>query len=49
MQYKFTVKRVNEASLFEVTTSRSCEDVNGFHNVMFGPGDEAIISCSVSR
>ena len=47
LQYKFTVQRVNEASLFEVTTSRSCEDVNGFHNVMFGPGGEAMISCSV--
>ena len=49
LQYKFTVQRLNEASLFEVTTSRSCEDVNGFHNVMFGPGGEAIISCSVFR
>ena len=49
LQYKFTVQRVNEASLFEVTNSRSCEDVNGFHNVVFGPGGEAIISCSVSR
>ena len=49
LQYKFTVQRVNEASFFEVTTSRSCEDVNGFHNVMFGPGGKAIISCSVFR
>ena len=49
LQYKFTVQRVNEASLFEVATSRSCEDVNGFHNVMFGPGGQAIISCSVFR
>ena len=49
LQYKFTVQRVNEASLFEVTTSRSCEDVNGFHDVMFGPGGEAIIFCSVFR
>ena len=35
------MQRVNEASFFEVTSSassRSCEDVNGFHNVMFGPG-----------
>ena len=48
LQYKFTVQRVNEASFFEVTTSRSCEDVNGFHNVTFGPGGKAIIySCSV--
>ena len=39
------MERVNEASFFEVTTSRSCEDVNGFHNVMFGPGGKAIISC----
>ena len=30
--------RVNEASFFEVTTSSSCEDVSGFHNVTFGPG-----------
>ena len=43
----FTVQRVNEASFFEVTSSRSCEDVNGFHNIMFGPGGKAIISCSV--
>ena len=49
LQYKFTVQRVNEASFFEVTTSRSCEDVNGFHNVTFGPGGKAIISCSVVR
>ena len=47
LHYKFTVQRVNEASFFEVRTSRSCEDVNGFHNVMFGPGGKAIISCSV--
>ena len=41
---------VNEASFFEVTTSRSCEDVNGFHNVTFGPGGKAIIYfCSVFR
>ena len=38
LQYKFTVQRVNEASFFEVTTSRSCEAVNEFHNVTFGPG-----------
>ena len=49
LQYKFTVQRVNEASFFEVTTSRSCEDVSGFHNVMFGLGGKAIISCSVFR
>ena len=47
LQRKFTLQRVNEASFFEVTTSRSCEDVNGFHNVKFGPGGKAIISCSV--
>ena len=47
LQYKFTVQMVNEASFFEVTTSRSCQDVNGFHNVTFGPGGKAIISCSV--
>ena len=47
LQYKFTVQRVNKASFFEVTTSRSCENVNGFHNVMFGPGGKAIIYCSV--
>ena len=41
------MQRVNEASFFEVTTSRSCEDVNGFHNVTFGKGGKAIISCSV--
>ena len=42
------MQRVNEASFFEVTTSRSCEDVNGFHNVTFGPGGKAIIySCSM--
>ena len=34
---------VNEASFFEVTTSRSCEDVNGFRNFTFGPGGKAII------
>ena len=28
LQYKFTVQRVNEASFFELTTSRSCEAVN---------------------
>ena len=49
LQYKFTVQRVNEASLFEVTTSRSREDVNGFHNVTFGLGGKAIISFSVVR
>ena len=49
LQYKFTVQRVNEASFFEVTTSRSCEAVNEFHNVTFGPGGKAIISCSVFR
>ena len=44
------MQRVNEASFFEVTTSRSCEDVNGFHNVTFGPGGKAIIYfCSVFR
>ena len=37
------MQRVNEASFFEVTTSRSCEDVNGFHNVTFGQGGKAII------
>ena len=47
LQYKFTVQRVNEALLFEVTDSRSCEDVNGFHNAMFGPAGKTIISCSV--
>ena len=47
MQYKFTVQRVNEASFFEVTTSRSCEDVSGFHNVMFGPGNNVLLSVSV--
>ena len=31
------------------TTSRSCEAVSGFHNVTFGPGGKAIISCSVFR
>ena len=50
MKYKFTVQMVNEASFFEVTTSRSCEDVNGFHNVTFGPGGKEIIYfCSVFR
>ena len=49
LQYKFTVQRVNEASFFEVTTSRSCEAVNGFHNVTFGPDGKAIISGSVFR
>ena len=49
LQYKFTVQRVNGASFFEVSTSRSCEDVNGFQNVMFGPGGKAIVSCSVFR
>ena len=49
MQHKFTVQRVNEASFFEVTTSSSCEDVNGNHNVTFSPGGKAIISCSVSQ
>ena len=43
LQYKFTVQRVNEASFFEVTISRSCEAVNRFHNVTFGPGGKAII------
>ena len=43
LQYKFTVQRVNEVSFFEVTTSRSCEAVNGFHNVTFGLGGKAII------
>ena len=33
----------------QVTTSRSCEAVNGFHNATFGPGGKAIISCSVFR
>ena len=49
LQYKFTpaVQRVNGASFFEVTTSRSCDDVNGFHNVTFGPGGKTIISCLV--
>ena len=37
------MQRVNEASFFEVTTSWSCEDVNGFHNVMFGPGGNNIL------
>ena len=49
LHYKFTVQRVNEASFFEVTTSRSCEDVKGFHNVTCGPGGKATISCSVFR
>ena len=38
------MQRVNEASFVEVTTSRSCEDVSGFHNVTFGLGGKAIIS-----
>ena len=38
LQYKFTVQRVNEASFFEVSTSK-----------MFGPGGKAIVSCSVLR
>ena len=33
---QFTVQRINEVSFFEVTSSRSCEDINGFHNVMKG-------------
>ena len=37
------MQRVNEASFFEVTTSGSCDAVNGFHNVTFGPGGKAII------
>ena len=41
--------QINEASLFEVTTSKSCDNVNGFHNVMFGPVGKAIISRSVFR
>ena len=49
LQYKFTVQRVNKASFFEVTTSRSCEAVNGFHNVTFCWGGKATISCSVFR
>ena len=36
------MQRVNEASFFDVTTSRSCEAVNGFHNVTFDPGGKAI-------
>ena len=44
-----TVQRVKEASFFEVTTSRSREDVNGFHHVTFGPGGKPVISCSVFR
>ena len=47
LQYKFTVRRVNEAAFFEVTTLRSCEGGNGFHNVTFGTGGKATISCSV--
>ena len=44
------MQRVNKASFFEVATSRSCADVNGFHNVTFGPGGKAIIYfCSVFR
>ena len=49
LQYKFTLHRVNEVWFLEVTTSRSCEAVNGFHNVTFGLGGKAIISCSVFR
>ena len=49
LQYKFTLQRVNEASFFEVITSRSCEAVNRFHNVTFGPGGKAMISCSLFR
>ena len=45
MHYKFTVQRVNKASFFEVTTSRSCEDVKGFYNVTFGLGGKATTSC----
>ena len=41
------MQRVNEASFVEVTISRRCEALNGFHNVTFGPGGKAIISCSV--
>ena len=41
------MQRVNEASVFEVTTSTSCKDINGFHNVMFGPGGKPLISCLV--
>ena len=37
------MQRVNEASFFEVTTSRSCKDVNGFHNVTFDQGGKVII------
>ena len=44
MQYTFTVQRVKRASFFEVTTSRSREDVNGFHYVTFGPGGKPVIS-----
>ena len=43
------MQRVNEASFFDVTTSRSCEAVNGFHNVTFSPGGKAIMSRSVFR
>ena len=43
------MQRVNKASFFEVTTSRSCEDVNGFQNVTFDRSGEATISCSVFR
>ena len=49
LQHKFTVQRINEASFFEVTTSSSCEDVNGFHNVTFSLGGKTIIPCSVFR
>ena len=42
------MQRVNEASFFEVTSSRSFKGVNGFHKDTFGPGGKAIIySCSV--
>ena len=49
LQYKFTVQRVKEVSFFELTTSRSREDVNGFHHVTFGPGGKPVITCSVFR
>ena len=42
------MQRVNEASFFEETTSRSCDAVSGFHNVTFGPGGKAIIKFLVS-
>ena len=47
LQYKFTVQRVNEASFFEETTSRSWEAVSGFRNVMFGLGNNVLLSVSV--